>query len=218
MATTTTPFGRRRPRTGAAARISSPPPASGSRARCRHRTRRRAGQPIGGGTRVAGRQVGRRDVDDRHDLRAPSVARGTRYTATICSRSSVTSGRRRPAGDSRRRRRRSPGSMRATRCACVDHQLLPIAVVVAGDLFAEESTSSIGALNQRSALVRMHLAADDQHQHRRDQRHAEEHRHELGAKPGEREARRRSTISLMMLRASTNTSAASIVTSATESA
>ena len=85
-------------------------------------------------------------------------------------------------------------------------------------MFAEESTSSIGALNQRSALVRItslptiSTSTDGISVMPRSTATS------LARNRANGRARRRSTISLMMLRASTNTSAASIVTSATESA
>ena len=52
---------------------------------------------------------------------------------------------------------------------------------------ADDRISSIGALNQRSTLVRISSLPTMQHEHRRHERHAEQQRDQLGAEPRERQ-------------------------------
>ena len=62
-----------------------------------------------------------------------------------------------------------------------------LGVVVAGDLAGRAEHLVDRRREPAAGAVADQLAADDQHQHRRDQRHAEQHRHQLGAEPRERQ-------------------------------
>jgi hypothetical protein len=84
--------------------------------------------------------------------------------------------------------------------------------------FAEDSTSSIGALNQRSALVRMTSLPTSSTSSDGTSVIPSSSATSFMRKRANGSARRRSTTSFTMLRASTNMSATSIVRSAIDSA
>jgi len=85
-------------------------------------------------------------------------------------------------------------------------------------LFADDRISSVGALNQRSTLVRISSLPTRRTSTAGTNVMPSSSTTSFARNRANGSALRRSTISLMMFRASTNSSAASIVRSAAESA
>ena len=69
----------------------------------------------------------------------------------------------------------------------VAHARLPVVVVVAAIVLAAEQNLVHRRVEPAIHAVANQLAADDQHQHRRDERHPEQHGHQLRAEARERQ-------------------------------
>ena len=176
-------------RTTAAARMSSPPPARGSRiqasscplaARAASRSevsRDFTGPAAADATSTTGTGSGR-----------PSAPGASRYTSTSVSRWSVTD----PATASRSTRRSEvPRSavprIRARRAVSSRHLPLPVVVVVARDPLGRIQHLVHRRVEPAVDAVEDELAAHQQHEHRGDERHGEEHEDQLRAEPRERQ-------------------------------
>ena len=131
----------------------------------------------------------------------------TSGVTTLCTRVSV-----------RGRRGRRGSAIAPVRDACSVDQPLPLLVVIAGNAVGAGEDLLHRRVEPAIDGGEHDAAADDQHQHRGNHGHAEHREHQLGAEAAERQAAPPSIIDLMTLRASTNTSASSIVMLVAESA
>ena len=192
-------------RTSAPARTSSPPLASDSSARCRRcPSRRRAASAI---ARRSASSLGDRGREastaaTRHRLPARRARRPRPAPTPPASRSAASSA---PDAPPRRRAAASAALTRARNGRGVLRDgVLALAVVLAGRSAAPTlSTSSTGWLNHFSRAAADQLAADDEHQQRRNDGQPEQRATSLARKRENGRPRRRSTNSLTMLRAST---------------
>ncbi len=112
----------------------------------------------------------------------------TRYTSTIFTRPCVTSGRMRSrTAPTSAPSNAAPVRAAAIRCGVGRDASLPIAVVVARNQIGRRQHLFDRRVEPAIDAVPNQLAADQQHEHRGDQRHAEQHRDELSAESRERQ-------------------------------